>query len=267
MNDDERDGDRFEDVDDEAWSLSDPQSGVGLGQMAAALVVGVLATLLGVLIGGQLTSSGTRAPEARVGAAGITSKDRVAGDSAAPGVDHEGHGRTRLARCATGYERLRDPLEAAQASLDQWSVHVGAMNKLVVGEITLEQATEFWEDTRLGARRRLEEFDRAVGDLLLEGIDCPDPGLLAPGNVALPSCARAVRAEVVALRAAQVATATWAEHVHHMDMLRLGQMTPQQATGMWLESWKQGVRELDDYDVAVRATQRQDGCAGAAAAR
>ena len=276
--DDERDVDEDEDVDedvdegvdedvDDTWSASDPLGGTGLGQLAAALVVGVVVTLLGVLVWSQLISGGAEQPGASAGAARITSTGWVAGDAAAPGADHEGHGSTRLARCASGYQRLRAPLDAAQASLDQWSVHVGAMNKLVVGEITLKQATDFWNDTRVGARQRLEELDRAVDDLRREGVDCPDPGLLAPGNVALPSCARAVRAEVVALRAAQVSTATWAEHVHHMDMLRLGQITPEQATRMWLASWQQGVRELDDYKVAVRAAQHQDGCAGAAATR
>ena len=264
MDDDERD-DTWSEPDD-TWSEPDDERGRDVAAMLAALVVGVVATLLLVLLWNQLSSPDEApGPAARADASGLTTTGPLVEGDAASETGHAPHGASRLTRCASAYERLRVPLDAAQASLDQWSVHVGAMNQLVVGEITLQQATDFWDDTRLGARRRLGEFHRAFDDLRREGVDCPDPGLLAPGDVALPSCARAVRAEVAALGAAQVSIATWEEHVHHMDMLRLGQMTPERATSLWLASWQQGVRELRDYEAASRATRPQDGCDGAAA--
>jgi hypothetical protein len=40
-----------------------------------------------------------------------------------------------------------------------------------------------------------------------------------------------------------------------MDMLRQGKMTPQQATELWLQSWRQGMREVKAYRAAARAAK------------
>jgi hypothetical protein len=42
-----------------------------------------------------------------------------------------------------------------------------------------------------------------------------------------------------------------------MDMLRAGEMSPEQATRLWLRSWHQGDRELEAYSRAARATHGQ----------
>lgn len=167
---------------------------------------------------------------------------------------------TRLSRCASAARVLDETLGAARPALDQWAVHVGAMNQLVVGEITLQQATEFWERTRLGAQRRVEGFRDAMSTLRRRGVDCPSPDLLAPGARALPGCARQVEADVRVLRAAGTSIDTWEHHVHQMDMLRLGEITPEEATRAWLSMWQQGVRDLDAYRSAARDARRLDGC-------
>jgi hypothetical protein len=166
----------------------------------------------------------------------------------------------RLSRCASAVQVLDGTLGAARPALDQWAVHVGAMNKLVVGEITLQQATEFWERTRLGAQRAVEGFRDAMSTLRRRGLDCPSPELLGRGARALPGCARQVEAEVRVLRTAGTAIDTWEHHVHQMDMLRLGEITPEEATRMWLSMWQQGVRDLDAYRSADRDARRLDGC-------
>ena len=48
-----------------------------------------------------------------------------------------------LARCREVFAAQRRPLGTAADSLSQWEVHIGAMNKLVTGAITLPQATQF----------------------------------------------------------------------------------------------------------------------------
>ena len=53
----------------------------------------------------------------------------------------------------------------------------------------------------------------------------------------------------------------WAEHIEHMDMLRFGTMSPEEATTLWLSIWRRGDRQLNDYRVAAREAQSQDGCA------
>jgi hypothetical protein len=257
---------------DDEWSEDDaveddwprPFGDASRGALVAACLVGVATTLVLVLIWSALTrgdddSGSTAEPGPRPVAS--------TSDPAPSTLPRVRATATRLSRCVSAEQSLQEPLEAARPALDQWAVHVGAMNKLVLGEITLQQATDFWESTRLGAHRRVGDFHDAVATLRRHGVDCPSPELLAPGARALPSCAREVRADARALRAAQVSIGTWDEHIHHMDMLRLGEMTPAEATRMWLASWQRGQHELDAYEAAARVAEDEDGCSSAGLSR
>jgi hypothetical protein len=152
----------------------------------------------------------------------------------------------RLSRCREVFGAQAEPLRAADASLTQWEIHVGAMNKLVTGAITLEQAMAFWDETRLSAGRLLARHDAAMVDYSHRTARCP---LTRPGKTASAAahCAKAVAARGKVLYAATVADARWREHVHHMEMLRDGEMSPEEATRLWLLSWQKGVRELRVY--------------------
>jgi hypothetical protein len=55
------------------------------------------------------------------------------------------------------------------------------------------------------------------------------------------------------LQRAVVSLKTWQGHVRHMEMLRRGEMTPEEATTLWLQSWKQGNEEVQSYRAAARA--------------
>jgi hypothetical protein len=166
----------------------------------------------------------------------------------------------RMLRCEQADAELAGLLRAAVPALDQWEIHVGAMNKLVVGAITLQQATAFWEQTRLGAERRLDHFHSATRQIPFAGAGCPSPGALAQAPTRLRSCAQHVAGERAAVEAARIAMQTWQTHVGHMEMLRLGQMSPAAATRMWLASWHQGVREFQAYRGADRAVSSSGGC-------
>ena len=167
---------------------------------------------------------------------------------------------TRLARCTRAVQALDASLETAQPSLKQWGVHVDAMNKLVVGEITLDQAAAFWNRTRVGARRHVDLFRESMTSLRGRGVDCPPPDLLAKGARDLPACARQVEARVRVIRAATTSIETWDQHIHHMDMMRLGELSPAKATRMWLSMWKRGARDLKTYREAAREAERLAGC-------
>lgn len=246
---------------------SDPADGGwgagGAGALVAAALAGAVTTLVLVLVWTAFAGDGGSRPDDGDSGAPAGSSSGAA-TTAAPLRGDESGRLSRLGRCVRAQEGLQVTLDAAQPALDQWEVHVGAMNKLVVGEITLRQATEFWERTRVGAQRRVREFDESLALLRAEGVDCPAPTLLARGARVLPACAREVQAAVRALQAARVSVSTWDEHIHHMDMLRLGEMTPEQATEMWLSSWRRGVRDLDDYEAASgtarQLAEREDGC-------
>ena len=168
--------------------------------------------------------------------------------------------RAQLDRCREAAGRLSAPLRAAQPAMDQWEIHVDAMNQLVAGDITLQQATDFWERTRLGARRQLSRFDDAVQAVRGHGLGCPDPADLGHSSTALRSCAERVAADDQTLTAAEIALHTWAVHVEDMDMMRMGHLSPAEATQRWLVSWRQGVREIEDYRNSARAAHLAGGC-------
>lgn len=262
------------------WLEAPSPHRVGLSGLAGTFVLGVVTCLLVVLTWEMVTgddteggstdatslagmnepldgASDTGSPD--TGASETGTSDAEASDSGAT-TPHERPMATRLTRCATASRAIASALEAARPSLDQWAVHVGAMNKLVVGEITLQQATDFWERTRLGAQRRVADFREAMRTLRKRGVDCPSSALLAPGARALPGCARQVEAEIRVVRAATTSIDTWDQHVQHMDMMRLGVLSPEDATRMWLAMWKQGVRDLDAYRAAAREARRLEGC-------
>ncbi|HYJ27306.1 MAG TPA: hypothetical protein VEW73_06310 [Nocardioides sp.] len=159
---------------------------------------------------------------------------------------------TRASRCSEAATALEAPLRAAGPALRQWDVHVDAMNQLVVGEITLQQATTFWNQTRVGAQRNVDRFQKAWTALERTGVDCPAPGLLGPAPAAVSSCSRLVAAELGVARTARTSIDTWDTHVQHMDMLRMGVLSPEKATEMWLSMWRRGMRDLDAYRAAAR---------------
>jgi hypothetical protein len=158
----------------------------------------------------------------------------------------------RLSRCQEVYTAQEQPMKAAESSMSQWEVHIGAMNKLVVGAITLAQATQFWSQTREGARTLLHDFAAADRHYEQRSARCPHtvPSTATGGE--LGTCTKAVAARNRVVHTARRALATWRMHVMHMEMLRNGEMTPEQATSLWLKSWREGQGEVDDYRAAVR---------------
>lgn len=169
-------------------------------------------------------------------------------------------GVTRLQRCQDVAESLAVPLRAARPALDQWEVHVGAMNKLVVGAITLQQATTFWSQTRAGAQERIADFRTAERTPRREDATCPVAAFRPRAPAALSACLRQVQAGRRALEAARTAISTWQMHVRAMEALRSGRLSPTAATRMWLSMWRRGVAELRTFRAADRAAQRETGC-------
>ena len=218
--------------------------------LALTFLVGTILGLLGVVLWVSIVDDGGGG--ARLQASSRSAADepepRDGGASAPPQQPAD----TRASRCSEAAAALTAPLEAARPALRQWDVHVQAMNKLVVGEITLQQATRFWNQTRLGAQRNVERFRKAWTALERTGLDCPAPALLGRAPAAVRWCSRLVEAELGVARTARTSIDTWDTHVQHMDMLRMGTLSPEKATEMWLEMWRRGVRDLDAYRAATR---------------
>jgi hypothetical protein len=219
---------------------------LAIGAICGALVVGL------VWLG--MDWSGSRPPDQTAARVSTT-------QGASQGVATSGATRApddRLSRCQEVYAAQTEPLRTAARSMSQWEVHIGAMNQLVVGAITLHQATQFWSQTREGARSRLHSFAAADRRFQQRSARCPNAG--ASGLTGeLRTCTQAVAARNRVLHLADRALATWHMHVRHMEMLRTGKMTPQQATSLWIKSWHAGQAEVNDYRAAVRAA-RGTGC-------
>jgi hypothetical protein len=162
----------------------------------------------------------------------------------------------QMQRCTDAATALKSPLRRASASVAQWEIHVGAMNQLVSGAITLPQATAFWNRTRVGALQRVQQFERAWTRLQRQGVNCPRPARLTSQSVPkLRSCAEEVHTDMQVLRAARTAIGTWRRHVRAMNMLRMGKLAPSKATRMWVAMWPRGQHEINMYRVAARVAR------------
>lgn len=191
-------------------------------------------------------SSSPATPSKSAGAASSDPTTSGGGNAAAAG----GY----VTRCQRVYDTQTPPLQAADPAMSQWEIHIGAMNKLVTGAISLRQATAFWNQTRVGAKHRLAHYDRAQQRYAQRTVHCPEPGPAHRAQPGAERCFRAVAARRHTIRLATIALRTWKLHVHHMEMLRNGQMTPSMAEQMWLRSWRTGNRQVHDFRVAARAS-------------
>jgi hypothetical protein len=162
--------------------------------------------------------------------------------------------RGQLGRCAEMYSAEAWSLWWAPPAMSQWEVHIGLMNKLAFGVITVEQAQEFWDRTRTGAAESLAAFADAQRLLEQTAARCPRP--VGPMSDELRACAAVVEAGHHELQRAAVALHTWRTQVRHLEMLRHGEMTTEEAMQLWLEGWRERRSQVVAYRSAARLAQR-----------
>jgi hypothetical protein len=206
---------------------------IGLAAVVAATLVGVLAV--------------TGSPD--------TSRDRSSAPLPGPEEAPSSLDPESLTQCRAAWDAVQEVLEAAQPSMEQWEVHIAAMNKLVAGKITLAEASAFWERTRVDARRWYGAF--AASDRRLDGPICAVPGNSSPEAETLTTCARAVAAAVGTLDAARTTLARWSRHITDMNRMRAGTLSPAMAQHMWLRTWREGAPELRVYRQRERVSSSQ----------
>jgi len=218
-----------------------------------ALVVGAMTAAAGV-IGWNIADNRGAQQATDVPAGGGVPIGTVTSptDGTSPAVTP---GATELERCRSLWARQVQVELAGDASLDQWRLHIDAMNQLVSGEITLEQATQYWNDTREGAHSKAEAFRALDADLDDSAARCAGgKGASRP----VDKCMTATSAFGESLAAARIAMASWEHHIHAMDLFRAGEITAQQATTMWMESWQTGADQLAAYDRRAAHALQQD---------
>ena len=164
--------------------------------------------------------------------------------------------------CRLANLRQQAPLSAADVSLAQFDKHIDAMNLLVAGKISLSVATTFWEQSRVGATQNVAAFQRADKELAKSTAECRklDPAVANTSPygevVVILGCSQAITAGRAALARARTAITTWEHHVHDMEMLRMGHLTPAQATAAWQKNWKTGEQQLQAYDKAAAKAKK-----------
>jgi Mrp family chromosome partitioning ATPase len=219
--------------------------------------VGVIATAGAVVLVISAVSwlSGDDGPGTRRGT--VQTSDTHAATSVPSG---QAEVNAAVAECRSNWDAQSPPLEAAAASLQQWQVHIGAMNQLVAGKITLDQARAFWEQTRTQAAELVGRFFTADSTYSGGHYQCRRPDLARDADAdlaAVSACRHDIAQRNEALHAARVAIGTWHHHVTDMNMLRAGKMSPTRAVQLWLKYWKQGVDELKKYRAELRQTSGQ----------
>jgi Mrp family chromosome partitioning ATPase len=164
-----------------------------------------------------------------------------------------------LEECRSTWKAQKAPLKTAADSLNQWDVHITAMNQLIAGKITLAQANAFWEQTRVQASQKVHRFHNADRRYVGGDHACRTPAVAEDSEVdlsELAACENQIQQRDEALGAARVAIDSWDHHVMDMNQLRAGEISPDRAVRLWLKYWKQGAADLKAYQVQL---DRADG--------
>lgn len=162
--------------------------------------------------------------------------------------------------CRLANLRQEADLGTAAAAMSSWARHIEAMNLLVAGRISLAVATDFWASSRVGASKGIADFrsaDRAYA-LSSSGRCAPLEGPAVAGapttaGAAVRECSAALGLGDAALTRARPALSTWEHHIHDMDALLAGRITPGQAVARWQHSWRAGNAQLEAYRASVAA--------------
>jgi hypothetical protein len=213
---------------------------VTLALVATVTTGVVLVKLTQALVGGTATSLSTDGAQAKAGGT----------PTAGEAVD------AAVGTCRTAWQLQTASRAAAKRSLAQWRVHIDAMNKLTAGQLTLDQAKQFWTQSRIDAKGNAAAFRATDLQYTESASRCAVPAWTAddpqkPAIKALAACHDAEAAADKELAQARTAIATWEMHIHHMEMLRAGQLDPSKALQMWLQNWRTGNAQVAAYDHAI----------------
>jgi hypothetical protein len=163
-----------------------------------------------------------------------------------------------LSACRLSNLRQQTALSTAAVSLAQWQKHIEAMNLLVAGKISLSVARDFWEQTRVAASENAAAFRTVDGPVRDRPATCSavDPRwsqAATRGELdALTRCRAALPVRSTVLQLARDGVSQWEHHIHEMELMRAGKVTPAQAAAAWRKSWKAGDRKMRAYEAATR---------------
>jgi len=147
--------------------------------------------------------------------------------------------------CRTRWSEQVRVAFAADAVLDQWQLHLDAMNQFVAGDITLDQLLAFWKRSQVAAEQNVDFFAAVDRDLRSSTVRCRVDPYQRQGT--LGTCAAATSAFARALMAARTAVQSWEHHMADLVALQSGGLTAEAASDMWSGSSGDSQRELRTY--------------------
>ena len=232
-----------------------------LGVAVAVVAVSAIALGVGTSAGGTPGESREGSSRAAPAARAASRTPQAVASSTAGTDTARRQASAVLGACRLANLRQQAALGTAAAAMSSWDKHIEAMNLLVAGKISLAVATDFWESSRVGASRGISDFrgaDRTYA-LSSRGRCAPLEGpataaARATAVVAVRQCSAALGLGDAALARARPALSTWEHHIHDMDALLAGRITPGQAVTMWQHSWRAGNAQLKAYRASVAAT-------------
>ncbi|MGH8970227.1 MAG: hypothetical protein ACRDV1_09795 [Actinomycetes bacterium] len=183
--------------------------------------------------------------------------DRTPPDDAAPSVGttssraQSAAVASRAADCRAADRLATRDMAAVDVAIVQWRRHIDAMTDLVAGKISLAQANDFWDATRLAGRQSLAQWHRVDRLFLRDHGSCSKP--VRTTNDTVRSCQERVAAATDVLAAARHTLDDWAVHVEQMEQLRAGKLSPAHALHLWNAMYQRGLVGLRHFDAENRA--------------
>lgn len=165
------------------------------------------------------------------------------------------------AECSIGRDRIGELHAATSAAMQQWRLHIDAMNQLVAGKITLDQATAFWDSTRVEGQRTMTAWEQVDQAYRERPPTCaPVPDVQSQRNEDVSDCARRSEAAATAFARARATLTHWRTHIEHMEMLRHGMMDASRAAELWKKMYRQAGPDISQYDAAYESFASSASC-------
>jgi hypothetical protein len=160
---------------------------------------------------------------------------------------------SRLETCRAVFEAQEPLLDTLGQALSQWNRQIAVMNKLVTRVITVQEALQFWAETRSPAETARAGYLSAHEMFDERTARCPRPKDGHPTTDEL-RCSEAVAARDAQIQAADAALAAWQANVDDLEMLREGEISRDEVAAEWLTNGPRSTKQLAVYRTAARAT-------------
>ena len=223
------------------------------------VTVGLAATLVASSaspVWGQSAPASSAAPRPTAPAGATSSPPSAAGPAAAgvPAV---------LARCQYEVAAAEILVAAARPGVANWSAHVSAGARRLVGLATPAEVRPIYRRTTAAAPRDAARYSTAAQTYRAPGRQCTQlsaDGLPAQYRAAARDCAQRARVLDRAARAGDEALGQWVDHAQAMDRHRNGRVSRATHLAMWHDAILEATDALQRFQQADRQLKAMPAC-------